>query len=201
MEHPWRTTNTVSEVRHGCFINFCECTTAKWVLRHPHFHTMLHLCPRPFAPPLLGEGRPPRAVSAAPAGPAASGNRLASSPPPSCVHHPSDCPVTVTACPGGGGRQPSVGHPAGLRRRHPPAGRFPSPLMCVPPICVPSHRDRLVTCVPLLSGPASSDCLMHQGHLRHLRLALLACIHRLGTEEGRGKALTANQNQQEDTEE
>ena len=43
MEHPWRTTNTVSEVRHGCFINLCGCTTAKWVLRHPHFHTILHL--------------------------------------------------------------------------------------------------------------------------------------------------------------
>ena len=37
------TTNTVSEVRHGCFINFCGCTTAKWVLRHPHFHTIIHL--------------------------------------------------------------------------------------------------------------------------------------------------------------
>ena len=45
MEHPWRTTNTVSEVRHGCFIKLCECMTAKWVLRHPHFHTILHLCP------------------------------------------------------------------------------------------------------------------------------------------------------------
>ena len=22
---------------------FCGCTTAKWVLRHPHFHTILHL--------------------------------------------------------------------------------------------------------------------------------------------------------------
>ena len=43
MEHPWRTTNTVSKVRHGCFINFCGCTTAKWVLRHPHFHTIIHL--------------------------------------------------------------------------------------------------------------------------------------------------------------
>ena len=124
-------------------------------------------------------------------------------PAPSCVHHSSDCPITATACLGraGGGRQPSVGRPAGPRRRHPPAGRFPSPLLRVPPICVPSHRDRLVTCVPLLSDPASSDCPMRQGHLRCLRLALLACIHRLGTEEGRGKALTANQDQQEDTEE
>ena len=43
MQHPWQTTNTVSEVRHGCFINVCGCTTAKRVLRHRHFHTILHL--------------------------------------------------------------------------------------------------------------------------------------------------------------
>ena len=44
LKHPWWTTNTVSEVRHGCFITLCGCTTAIWVLRHPHFHTILHLC-------------------------------------------------------------------------------------------------------------------------------------------------------------
>ena len=44
MKHPWRTSDTVLVVRHGCSIHFCGCTTAKWVLRHPHFHTILHLC-------------------------------------------------------------------------------------------------------------------------------------------------------------
>ena len=43
MKHPWRTSDTVLVVRHGCSIHFCGCTTAKWVLRHPHFHTILHL--------------------------------------------------------------------------------------------------------------------------------------------------------------
>ena len=43
MEHLWRTTNTVLKVHHGCFINLCGCTTAIWVLRHPHFNTILHL--------------------------------------------------------------------------------------------------------------------------------------------------------------
>ena len=43
MKHPWRTSDTVLVVRHGCSIYFCGCTTAKWVLRHPHFHTILHL--------------------------------------------------------------------------------------------------------------------------------------------------------------
>ena len=44
MKHPWRTSDTVLVVRHGCSINFCGCTTGKWMLRHPHFHTILHLC-------------------------------------------------------------------------------------------------------------------------------------------------------------
>ena len=43
MEHPWRTSDTVLVVHHGCSIHFCGCMTAKWVLRHPHFHTILHL--------------------------------------------------------------------------------------------------------------------------------------------------------------
>ena len=43
MKHPWPTSDTVLVVRHGCSIHFCGCNTAKWVLRHPHFHTILHL--------------------------------------------------------------------------------------------------------------------------------------------------------------
>ena len=43
VKHPWRTSDTVLVVRHGCSIHFCGCTTSKWVLRHPHFHTIIHL--------------------------------------------------------------------------------------------------------------------------------------------------------------
>ena len=58
MKHPWRTSDTVLVVRHGCSIHFCGCMTAKWVLCRPHFHTILHLwnrnmflklCPQLFA--------------------------------------------------------------------------------------------------------------------------------------------------------
>ena len=43
MKHPWRTSDTVLVVHDGCFNNWCGCTTATWVLRHPHFHIILHL--------------------------------------------------------------------------------------------------------------------------------------------------------------
>ena len=43
MKHPWRTSDTVLVVLHGCCIKFCGCTTTKWVFRHPHFHTIIHL--------------------------------------------------------------------------------------------------------------------------------------------------------------
>ena len=59
--------------------------------------------PLAFVPPYLGEGRPPRAVPAAPAGPRRRRQPAGKFPAPSCVYHQSDCPVTVTACPGGGG--------------------------------------------------------------------------------------------------
>ena len=32
MKHPWRTSDIVLVVRHGCSIHFCGCMTEKWVL-------------------------------------------------------------------------------------------------------------------------------------------------------------------------
>ena len=43
MKHPWRTSYTVLVVRHRFSINWCEYTAAKWVPRHPQFHTIIYL--------------------------------------------------------------------------------------------------------------------------------------------------------------